>query len=97
MLAVSVNNADSALPLSKIALDAHSKNEPFWVDYIDDLIKAKRIDDGNEFIGHTERPGVPEDRMPTLRIYLPNEPQKTSYPFSMKPAKKLINTFLKHY
>ena len=38
VLAVSVNNADAALPLFKLALEANPKIEQFWLSYIDALI-----------------------------------------------------------
>ena len=39
VLAVSVNKADAALPLFKIALEANPNIELFWLRYIDALTK----------------------------------------------------------
>ena len=44
VLAVSVNKADSALPLFKTALEANPKIEQYWLSYIDALIKEKQFD-----------------------------------------------------
>ena len=44
VLAVSVNKADAALPLFKLALEANPKLEKFWLSYIDALIKEKQFE-----------------------------------------------------
>ena len=41
VIAISVNKADTALPLFKTALEANPKIEQFWLSYIDALIKSK--------------------------------------------------------
>ena len=50
VIAVSVNKAETALPLFKIALEANPKIEQFWLSYIDALIKAKRLKDAKQAI-----------------------------------------------
>ena len=45
ILALSVNKAEVALPLFKIALEANPKIEQFWLSYIDALIKTEKVDD----------------------------------------------------
>ena len=47
VLAVSVNKADAALPLFKLALEANPKIEQFWLSYIDALIKEKQFENAN--------------------------------------------------
>ena len=48
VLAVSLNKADSALPLFKTALEANPKIERFWLSYIDALIKEKQFDNAEQ-------------------------------------------------
>ena len=43
VLAVSVNKADTALPLFKTALEANPKIEQFWLSYIDALVKKSSL------------------------------------------------------
>ena len=43
LIAVSLNKADTALPLFKTAIEANPKVEQFWLSYIDALIKEKQF------------------------------------------------------
>ena len=43
ILAVSVNKVDAALPLFKIALEANTKIEQFWLSYIDASSKVSNL------------------------------------------------------
>ena len=44
VIAVSVNKADEALPLLKIALETNLKIERFWLSYIDALIRGLQFE-----------------------------------------------------
>ena len=48
VLAVSVNEAEAALPFFKTALDANPKIEQFWLSYIDVFIKEKQFDNAKQ-------------------------------------------------
>ena len=50
VVAVSVNNADVALPLFKAALEANPKVEQFWLSYINALIKEKQFDNAKQVL-----------------------------------------------
>ena len=50
LIAVSVNKADTALPLFKAALEANPKTELFWLSYIDALIKEKQFDNAKQVL-----------------------------------------------
>ena len=48
VIAVSVNKADAALPLFKIALEANANIEQFWLSYIDALLKVKQFENARK-------------------------------------------------
>ena len=50
VLAVSVNQAEAALPLFKTALEANPKIEQFWLSYIDALIQEKQFDNAKQIL-----------------------------------------------
>ena len=50
VLLVSVNKADTALPLFQAALEANLKIEQFWLSYIDALIKKKQFENAKQVI-----------------------------------------------
>ena len=58
VIAVSVNKADAALPLFKIALEANPKIEQFWLSYIDALIKTEKFDDARRVLSDAQQAGV---------------------------------------
>ena len=58
VLAVSVNKADAALPLFKMALEANPKIEQFWLSYIDALIKEKKFENAKEALADAQQAGV---------------------------------------
>ena len=63
ILAVSVNKVDAALPLFKIALEANTKIEQFWLSYIDALIKGKQFDNAKQVLEQAKNQGVDSDRL----------------------------------
>ena len=69
-LAVSVNKADAALPLFKIALEANPKIEQFWLSYIDALIKEKQIDNAKAVLEQAKNQGVAEEKLNVLETHL---------------------------
>ena len=58
VIAVSVNKADAALPLFKVALEANPKIEQFWLSYIDALIKTEKVDDVRRVLDEAQKAGV---------------------------------------
>ena len=63
LLAVSVNKADSALPLFRTALEANPKIEQFWLSYIDALIKADQLTDAQQVIEKAKNQGVGANKL----------------------------------
>ena len=58
VLAVSVNKADVALPLFKLALEANPKIEQFWISYIDALIKEQQFDNAKQILEQAKKQGI---------------------------------------
>jgi len=58
VIAVSVNKADAALPLFKVALETNPKIEQFWLSYIDALIKTEKVDDVRRVLDEAQKAGV---------------------------------------
>jgi len=61
LIAVSVNQAEAALPLFKTALEANPKVEQFWLSYIDALIKEKQFDNAKQVLEQAKTQGVAEE------------------------------------
>ena len=66
VLAVSVNKADAALPLFKLALETNPKIEQFWLSYIDALIKEKQFDNAKEVLKEGEEKGDAKEKLKAL-------------------------------
>ena len=58
LLAVSVNEADTALPFFRKALEANPKIDQFWLSYIDALIKGQQFENAKQAIQQGIRQGV---------------------------------------
>ena len=70
VLAVSVNKAEAALPLFKIALEANPKIEQFWLSYIDALIKEQQFDNARQVIEQAKTQGVNGEKLNVLETQL---------------------------
>jgi len=70
VIAISVNKADAALPLFKIAVEANSKVEQFWLSYIDALIKEKQFDNAKKVLGKAKNQGVAKEKFDAIKEYL---------------------------
>ena len=62
VIAVSVNQADAALPLFKTALEANPNKERFWLSYFDTLLKHKQFDLAKEIFDQGKKQGVAGDK-----------------------------------
>ena len=58
VIAVSVNKADVALPLFRVALEANPKVEQFWLSYIGALIQEKQFDNAKQALEKGKKQGV---------------------------------------
>ena len=70
VIAVSVDKADAALPLFKVALEANPKIEQFWLSYIDALIKEKQFENAKLVIEQAKTQGVAEEKLNVLETKL---------------------------
>ena len=96
VLAVSVNRADAALPLFKVALEANPEIEQFWLSYIDALIKEKQFDNAKQILEQAKKQGVDGDRLKTFEAQLSPKTEKLE-PASLNPPQVLLNSLLGHY
>ena len=70
VLAVSVNQAEAALPLFKIALDANPKIEQFWLSYIDALIKENQLETAKSVLAEGRNIGLVGVKVDVLEAQL---------------------------
>ena len=96
LLAMSVNKADTALPLFKTALEANPKIEKFWFSYINALITGKKFDDAKEVLEQAKRRGVDTTRLNSLKAQLLSKIQKLSTAIA-SPPEEIFNRLLGYY
>ena len=95
LIAVSVNKADTALPLFKAALEANPKVEQFWLSYIDALIKEKQIEVARQVIGRAKKQGVAKEKINVFEKQL-RSPTQDDNAGGAQPSDAEINTLLKN-
>jgi tetratricopeptide (TPR) repeat protein len=96
ILAVSVNQAEAALPLFKTALEANPKIEQFWLSYIDTLIKEKQFENAKLVIEQAKTQGVAEEKLNNLEAQLPFETQIQNVN-SANPPQERLSSLLECY
>ena len=96
VLAVSVNQSETALPLLKTALDANPNQEQFWLSYIDALIKGKQFDNAKQVFEQAKTQGVDADRLNSLEAQLLPKSQKPNAARA-SPPQELLDSLLGHY
>jgi predicted Zn-dependent protease len=94
VLAVSVNKANTALPLFKIALEANPKIEQFWLSYIDALIKEQQFDNAKQVLEQAKEHGVAGEKLSTLESQLEFKTQTVN---SENPTQQQLNSLLEYY
>ena len=70
VLAVSVNKADAALPLFKLALEGNPKIEQFWLSYINALIKEEQFENAKKVLEQGKKQGVAGEKLNALAAQL---------------------------
>tara|TARA_B110000503_G_scaffold141837_1_gene236620 strand:+ start:760 stop:3315 length:2556 start_codon:yes stop_codon:yes gene_type:complete len=96
VLAVSVNKADTALPLFKTALEANPKIEQFWLSYIDALIKEKQFENAKQVLEQAKKQGAAEEKLNPLEAQLSSETQIQNV-ISASPSQARLSNLLEHY
>ena len=66
VLAVAVGKPVEAIPLFKLALEANSQVEQFWLSYIDALITVKRFDEAKRVLAEGDKSGVSSEKLDAL-------------------------------
>jgi len=96
LIAVSVNQAEAALPLFKTALEANPKIEQFWLSYIDALIKEKQFGNAKQALEQAKKQGVAREKLNVLEGQLAsiNEPENV---VSLSPPQEQLSSLLEHY
>ena len=96
VLAVSINKADTALPLFKTALEASPKVEQFWLSYIDALIKEKQFDNAKQVLEQGKQQGVAGEKLNVLEVQLASI-SETEKIVSLSPFQTQLSSFSEHY
>ena len=95
-LAVSLNKADTALPLFKTALEANPTVEQFWLSYISALIKQREFETAKLVLEQAKKERVARDKLGKLESQLLPQIQ-TDNVNSTKLPQTLIDRLLWHY
>ena len=91
VMAVSVNKADAALPLFKVALETNPKIEQFWFSYLDALIKEKQLEEAKKVLKKAEDCGVDKDKLAVLSQQLASEIEIPT------PTPSALNSLLENF
>lgn len=95
LIALSLNKADTALPLLKAAIDEDSSTEQYWLSYIDALIKSKQYENAKEFIGKAREHEISDVSLNELEASISLLDKKDEIS-NDKPAKEDIQILIKH-
>ena len=81
VLAFSATKIEDALLFFKIALENNSKNEQFWISYIDALIKSNKFNKAKQFIENAKKHGLPDEKINkfTQQLILANKDQSPTH------------------
>ena len=96
VIAVSVNKADTALPLFKTALEANPKIEQFWLSYINTLIKEQQFENAKQVLEQAETQGVAREKLNVLEAQLASI-NKQETVGSLSPSQEQLSSLLEHY
>ena len=91
LIAVSVNQIESALPLFRTALDINPNIEQFWVSYIDALVKARLQKDAKLAIKKAKKKGFDAKKLGTLLS------QSEGVSDTKEPSQQQFSSLLAHY
>ena len=95
LIAVSVNQANVALPLFKIALEVNPKIEQFWLSYIDALIRENQIENAKLAIEQAKRQDVDGEKLKSLEAQLSPETQNPNT-VRVSPPQQQLNSLLEY-
>ena len=96
VLAISLNEAETALKLFKTALEANPMIEQFWLSYIDALIKDKQFNNARDTLEQAKKQGVNANRLNSIEVQLLSKTQSLNTT-NVSPPQELIDSLLGHY
>ena len=96
LLAVSLDQAHSALSFFKIALQANPKIEQFWISYIDALIREKQFENAKQVIRQAKTHGLTEEKLNSLEAQLSSK-NETPNITSASPPHELVTRLFQYY
>jgi predicted TPR repeat methyltransferase len=94
ILAVSVNQADVALPLFKTALEANPKIEQFWLSCIDALIKEQQFEAAKQVLEQGKKQGMVGEKLDAFESQLVSKTQTVNF---ANPTQQQLNSLLEYY
>jgi tetratricopeptide (TPR) repeat protein len=96
VLAVSVNKADAALPLFKVAIETNPKIEQFWLSYIDALIKEQQFENAKQVFQQAKKQGLAGEKLDVLEGQLASI-NKQETVGTLSPSQQQLSSLLEHY
>ena len=96
LIAVSVNKAEAALPLFKIALETNPKIEQFWLSYIAALIQVQQFDNAKQLCRQAKNQGMAGDTLNALRAQL-SSTTETENVDSVNPSQQQLSNLMEYY
>ena len=96
LIAVSLNKADAALPLFKIALDADPEVEQYWLSYIGALIKEQQFEDAEQLLEQGKKQGIDGEKLDLFKAQIVPVDQKESAT-SERPSQQQLGKLIEHY
>ena len=96
VLAISINDLKAALPLFKTALEGNSKNEQFWLSYIEALIMDEQFDNARQILKQAREQKLSGDSLDSLEEQLSPRAQNPDAA-QVHPPKELLDSLLLHY
>ncbi len=101
VLAVSLNQFETALPLLKTALECYPDQEQFWLSYIDALIKAKQFDNARTALNQGKYFEFSSKKLEALEAQLAQTSESTFNQINpdhiRSPSQIEVNALLEHY
>jgi len=96
LVAVSLNKADAALPLFKIAFEANPGIEQYWLSYIGALIKEQQFEDAEQLLKEGKKQGIDGEKLNFFKAQLAPIPQAENA-ISEGPPQQQLSELLEYY
>jgi tetratricopeptide (TPR) repeat protein/2-polyprenyl-3-methyl-5-hydroxy-6-metoxy-1,4-benzoquinol methylase len=101
VLAVSVNQTETALPLFKTALNASPTQGQFWLSYIDALIKTNQFESAKSVLNQGKQSGLAGEAVDVLEALLAQISASSAHQINLdqvrSPSQMEVNALLELY